>query len=986
MRPHRLRLQAFGAFGGEVEVDLDRLTESGLFLLHGPTGAGKTTLLDGIGFALFGRVPGARQSAKRLRSDHAAPGTPTVVELEVSFGTRRFRLTRSPEHERPKLRGTGTTKENAKVLLQERVGDQWVLRSNRLDEAGQEVADLVGMSAEQFFQVVLLPQGEFAQFLRAGSVERAAVLQRLFDLERFADVEQWLAGRRRATEATLKQAREEVDLLLARLAEAAGAEQPDEDTDDPVGWARDLLEDAADAEVVSGHAVALATTARDAARARLDEATALADRQQRRQAALTRREELDRDRPALLALTRETDAAGRAAEVAALLQGVADRRTAREEALTAEAVARAALAGVGVEACLDADALGEVATTARERLGQLEALQGLARTRDEELARAQGEQEEHVGALAEVAELELLLAALPLRRGQAQERAARGTAAGLRLGTLQAEREQLAAQRPDLVEQVRLGAALERLAAEHLTAREAHVALAAKANELRTASINSMVARLAFALADDSPCPVCGSLDHPDPSDLRDEGVSADDEEAARCAAEEAAAAVADVERRLAVDRATADALAQRLGTLTLAGLDERLTELDLELAVLAAEVAEGTRAQAEVDDCDRQLAAATADRVAAASRAEAAQRRADEATERAATAAAQLAAVLGPAADLAAALAHTTALAETAAAARGAVQALRTAQGELDRAVVAADQACTAAGFADPDEALAAARPADWRQEAGLRLREAADAEAAVTAALADPVLDVPLEPAAPVAERAAEHDVADAALQERVAEHARVRHRRTGVEALLPQLAGATAALAPVARRACETRQLADLCAGQGAANALRMTLSAFVLAARLEDVAAAASLRLRRMTQGRYELVHTDGAARGGSRSGLGLMARDAWSGQDRDTATLSGGETFLASLALALGLADVVTAESGGTRIEALFVDEGFGTLDEETLDEVMDVLDGLREGGRLVGLVSHVAELRHRIPARVEVRKSRQGSDLVLHGC
>jgi exonuclease SbcC len=157
-------------------------------------------------------------------------------------------------------------------------------------------------------------------------------------------------------------------------------------------------------------------------------------------------------------------------------------------------------------------------------------------------------------------------------------------------------------------------------------------------------------------------------------------------------------------------------------------------------------------------------------------------------------------------------------------------------------------------------------------------------------------------------------------------------------------------------------------------------------YVLAARLEEVAAAASGRLLTMTQGRYSLIHTDGAARGGLRSGLGLLARDGWSGQDRDTATLSGGETFLASLALALGLADVVSAEAGGSRIGALFVDEGFGTLDEDTLDEVMDVLDGLREGGRVVGLVSHVSELRQRIPAQVEVTKTRAGSDVVLHGC
>ena len=160
--------------------------------------------------------------------------------------------------------------------------------------------------------------------------------------------------------------------------------------------------------------------------------------------------------------------------------------------------------------------------------------------------------------------------------------------------------------------------------------------------------------------------------------------------------------------------------------------------------------------------------------------------------------------------------------------------------------------------------------------------------------------------------------------------------------------------------------------------------MTLSAFVLAARLEEVAAAASERLLAMTSGRYSLIHTD-ARRGAGRSGLGLLACDAWTGVDRDTSTLSGGETFLASLALALGLADVVTAEAGGTRIEALFVDEGFGSLDEETLDEVMTVLDGLREGGRMVGIVSHVAELKQRIPAQIRVHKGHSGSHLTLLG-
>jgi exonuclease SbcC len=169
-----------------------------------------------------------------------------------------------------------------------------------------------------------------------------------------------------------------------------------------------------------------------------------------------------------------------------------------------------------------------------------------------------------------------------------------------------------------------------------------------------------------------------------------------------------------------------------------------------------------------------------------------------------------------------------------------------------------------------------------------------------------------------------------------------------------------------------------------GTGGGNTLRMRLSAYVLAARLEQVAAAATERLAVMSGGRYALVHSAEPARGGGRSGLALRVVDAWTGVERDAVTLSGGESFLASLALALGLADVVQAEAGGTSVETLFVDEGFGTLDDESLDEVMAVLDGLRDGGRAVGVVSHVAEMRQRIPSRIEVVKRRDGSRLVVH--
>ncbi|MFJ2116056.1 SbcC/MukB-like Walker B domain-containing protein [Streptomyces sp. Cmuel-A718b] len=159
--------------------------------------------------------------------------------------------------------------------------------------------------------------------------------------------------------------------------------------------------------------------------------------------------------------------------------------------------------------------------------------------------------------------------------------------------------------------------------------------------------------------------------------------------------------------------------------------------------------------------------------------------------------------------------------------------------------------------------------------------------------------------------------------------------------------------------------------------------MQLEAYVLAARLEEVVAAANTRLAPMSENRYTLIHSDDRASHGARSGLGLKITDAWSGKDRDTDTLSGGESFFASLALALGLADVVTAESGGQALDTLFIDEGFGTLDEDTLHNVLDTLDSLRAHDRTVGVISHVPELRRRITHRLHVRKATTGSTLAV---
>ncbi|HEY1821003.1 MAG TPA: SMC family ATPase, partial [Trebonia sp.] len=234
MRPHRLRVTAFGAFAATEQVIFDDL--EGLFLLHGETGAGKTTLLDAIAFALYGRVPGERASARRLRSDHASPTTATEVELEATIGGRRLRITRKPEQSRPKKSGTGVTTEPASVRLAEFSADgTWESKSTRIGEVDAEIENLMGMSAAQFFQVVLLPQGEFAKFLRADAKDKESLLQKLFGTDRFRKVEDWLADRRRATDKEVAAADETVGRLIAQIAQAAGSPLPGE-VPDPSEW------------------------------------------------------------------------------------------------------------------------------------------------------------------------------------------------------------------------------------------------------------------------------------------------------------------------------------------------------------------------------------------------------------------------------------------------------------------------------------------------------------------------------------------------------------------------------------------------------------------------------------------------------------------------------------------------------------------------------------------------------------------------------
>ncbi|CAL9363110.1 hypothetical protein SUDANB58_00697 [Streptomyces sp. enrichment culture] len=995
MRLHRLDITAFGPFGGAQRVDFDALSAAGLFLLHGPTGAGKTSVLDAVCYALYGSVPGARHSGQgtTLRSDHAAPATRTSVTLELTVAGRRLEITRQPPWERPKKRGAGTTVDKAQTWLREydAKAGAWKDLSRSHQEIGEEITGLLGMSREQFCQVVLLPQGDFARFLRADAEARGKLLGRLFDTRRFADVEKRLAERRRATEA---QVRDGDAALLAdahRMQQAAGGSlRLPELTPGEPGLAAAVLTAAAVARSTAREQLAIARLRLAAAESAQTAAERdLADvreraRLQRRFAEARQRAERLAERAGAHREAQERMERARKAEAVAPALELRDAADAEHRrAAAAEARARAALPDAFAEA--GAAGLAAAARRAAEELGGLESARRAERRLAElDAERADLDRQERADedALHEaeswLADWEAARTGLQARIDAAREAATRA--------------EQLAVQREPARQRLAAARQRDRLTAETDDARRRALASAEHAAEARTRwldlkeqRLNGIAAELAATLADGEPCAVCGATEHPAPARKVAGHVDREAEERALAAFQRAEERRAEDERRLAAVREALAAATAEAGEAPTGRLAEQAEELERAYAQARAVACGLHAAQEELRRAETEREERIAAQQQAAVRAAARVGRRERLEREKASLEEELAQARGSADSVAARAAQ---LERRAAALTGAADAARAAEDAAQRlkdADARLADAAYRAGFDTPRAAADALLDDTAHRALRRRLDEWQTEEAAVRAILAE--ADTAAAAAHPPADlAAAERAAADAARRVRDAASARdaAARRCAELDRLSARAAASARRLAPLREEYDRVARLATLAAGTSAENEHRMRLESYVLAARLEQVAAAATARLQRMSSGRYTLVHSDGRT-GRGRSGLGLHVVDAWTGRERDTATLSGGETFFASLALALGLADVVTDEAGGVRLDTLFIDEGFGSLDDQTLDEVLDVLDSLRERDRSVGIVSHVPDLRRRVHAQLEVVKGRSGSVLRQRG-
>ncbi|WP_062318273.1 AAA family ATPase [Demequina maris] len=988
MRILRLELEGFGPYLDRQEIDFTAFETEGLFAITGRTGAGKSTILDAICFALYDKVPRYEKAEPVLRSHFCGEDDPTSVTLDYELGTQQYRVWRSPAYERAKKRGTGTTTKGAEAKLYVRRDADWEILAAMPREVGEHVGATVPLTGDQFLQVILLAQGRFAEFLKADTSERRTVLRSLFGTRRFEDLEQHLREIAKTKQAAVDAADAQLAGLVERAAALIGL-------DVPAVAERDAFWDDASAETT--RTLTLATAARGEA-AEVAEETA---------AALNEAREVERARERLAraqATMTELEAhayeqSAREARVAAARRAVPvlgpmreSERASRAEADATEALARArevaaadAVAGLAWPVGDLADAgEADLRTRESELAGEIGALSSaLAAERSlSSLEVAHTRATEAVAAATEAAEeTRAALAALPERERELREAAEASGAAAARIDDLASavERAEAAVEAHGLVE--RLSGAIDRARAAEAGAAEKHAAAATAHANLVQRRLRSQAAHLATELEDGAPCPVCGATDHPSPAQPSDDHVTDESVDAAYEALQTADRVLAGArDARAEADR-------------DLAGAREKAGDSDAEAAAAALEDARtahaaAQEAAAERDRLARELEALAARENALTQQLDAqtgAVAAAQEAVTRAAT---ELASARELAAHRPEGYATVAAYADALASAKALLARLVAATGAADDAAMARAKATTAL-----DEALASSglEGLDAAREAGLepaeltRLETLAEAyrndlaaARAVVAELSD--RDLPPEPADLEALTSAAVEDAgarDAAIEAATAAASRARD----LDALARQYTGLGESTASARAERDVVATLADALEGK-APNERRLRLESFVLASKLERIVAAANTRLRTMSSGQYQLEHDDSAQYRGKETGLALRIADAHTGQARSTRSLSGGETFLASLSLALGLAETVTAEAGGIELSTLFIDEGFGSLDGDTLEVAMSTLNDLRDSGRTVGLISHVEAMHDAIPARLEVTKAADGSSRV----
>lgn len=1028
MRILRLTMDAVGPFPGHEVIDFEAFSDAGRFLLSGPTGAGKSTIIDAIVFALYGKVSGGRDSSdSRIRSRYASEQAKTEVELIFSTSSGNYKVRRQPAYERVKKNGKGVTKQNAKAWLF-KLDEQLREVSEPLtktSDVGTEITRIVGLSREQFTQTVVLPQGKFAQFLRSTSKDRQDLLQELFGTAIFEDLQLDLVERARkvkknqeALDATL---RANLGVLASLLDEAPQLDPARCLVYEPVPKVDcefDPLETAWTSRFES-----LTPWLEHNQRCANLEVSALRGQEDKLRSEFASQRDLAARQERYLALTKEHEqlvAQGpaqrqRLAQIQAL-QALSDLKPWHEQlkqAQAQQAVAQRQLSQALALEQLESDERAQAVLQPLDYRGaqalsvqltaqvaalnpQVELEAGLAGRRRDLQTKTQA----HESASAKLAQGRERENQLPTQIASKQELLEQLNEQAATLPTAQLAQEQA-------TQTLKLAKAHEQLVKDHQRARKLQQLVAL---ELKQASqrhkhmleqwLSQSTLNLAQNLVAGEPCPVCGATEHPAPATQGGENISQEQLDQALEEVNEAQEELSQASERVTKLAAQLEAQPCQLSP---AQAREQLQEAKAALTAAQQASEQASSCKAQIAKLNAQLEALRADNQAAQARL---------------TGDAKEIQLLGEKIDADAASLSCEGFESVAAKVEylsqlaAALEQLANAAQELDQCKKRAQQAAdsfavqwaqASESFADHSAKPAAPAPTDPAETGPTQAEPTQDTSATnAQEGYAQACQDFAGLDLAALKATSASYEKSLSINQAALAELGGIELTPPPLEQTQGQLEQAQAKtqacqtyastwqafagqvnaqlaklnelLARRSKASDKDGQLLALASAANGDNQARLTLSAWVLQAHFRQVLVFANERLGVIGAGRYELINVDSEEdTRQQKQGLGLAVVDHLSGTTRSPRTLSGGESFYVSLALALALADVVATQNGGIEMNTLFIDEGFGSLDEGTLAEVMDVLGALHSGGRVVGIVSHVSELKRAIPAAVEVR-------------
>lgn len=1039
VKPVLLTLKNFGPYINET-IDFTQFEDSSLFLISGKTGAGKTTIFDGMSYALFGESSGKLRSGKEMRSTFADPSEATEVTLVFAHGDYIYEMNRKPEQELFKKRGDGVRKQPAKISLIVKDSQGKELRAfSKRREVDDFIQELLHLDANQFGQIVLLPQGEFRTFLIANSNDKEKVLRNLFGTQLYQAFSDDLKERLKEANQGIQETQQLVQLKMDQL---FWVEKPAEAQ--PILEMLDLLaEQQATLAAQQGLEKQAIDELKSAKQLKEQEKLALIQQQelQQRKTALLLEQEAQQLRETEMKQLRETQQQIRwGQQHQALFEKISEKRETIQQVQLKLAENRLLLEKnqqtmmewqtkeqVHQQQKQAIEALADESQTIAYQLPlykQYEALVAekaeqeaqliAAQTIQKDLVAKQTELQTEIQAatekIAEEANWEKAQGALSLKKEQWQH----FVEAWQRLNEQEVQLKQSQGQLTEFLVQLtdEQKALAERK--QQLTEQKSHWA-------------SLQIQRLSLLLVDGEPCPVCGSLEHPKEQKHQETSLTeiqametklADCEEQVhqqeekviqlQAKTEQLQTTLVEKQRELEAQQQKVDRLLNDVSDFKIATnsvldqtlIDDFSKQLNEEATTIQAALTSIQTEKATLQDLttilEQQQIARTEQ-----------QEITDKLAKSVEASAIQLQTIQQQLGDSTVTFQELEAKQQTLI---QQVEAWQTEQALIEKqsktcheemvVLKNTNQHLTAEATSTEEtlQTLEAqlvqilaeknideATLQNWLAQGETletlhtQIEAFEKAQQQLLLQLADIEEKLTKEPLPAIEEVTAGIDKLQETIETKEASYYQLQEKMTMNTTLVTQIKQSLTAIEDQLEEVTALQQLTDTMNGN---NPQKISLERYVLQTYLEKVLQVANQRLGLLTNNRYQFELNQSAGSYKNQTGLEINIYDDNSGTVRSAHTLSGGESFIAALALALSLAEVIQEQAGGVIIDALFIDEGFGSLDEEALEMAMEALETIENEGRMIGIISHVGELKARIPQQLQIKTNGNGQSKV----